>query len=201
MSRQRSEASGFGYIFGPWFSTGTSSTRDFGHPKARVITLNRRSKIRLVALRSHPDGVRTARSAVCAIFRAATRRYFSNWRCGGIKCHRCGKVKQERLDFLADNPFYAKRFASMSKLYASLGREEEFAHSPQQLSICRSLFDWRQMRMRRKWRFCSISSMSSAIWAKPWMRFARASMASSRAASGATSRVRKFARCCRARRT
>ena len=28
-----------------------------------------------------------------------------------IECRRCGKVKQERLDFLADNPFYTKRFA------------------------------------------------------------------------------------------
>src|SRR5271163_3446254 len=29
-----------------------------------------------------------------------------------VECRRCGKVKQERLDFLADNPFYTKRFAS-----------------------------------------------------------------------------------------
>src|SRR4030081_421589 len=28
-----------------------------------------------------------------------------------VECRRCGKVKQERLDFLADNPFYTKRFA------------------------------------------------------------------------------------------
>src|ERR1700688_3700318 len=28
-----------------------------------------------------------------------------------IDCRRCGKVKRERLDFLADNPFYTKRFA------------------------------------------------------------------------------------------
>ena len=28
-----------------------------------------------------------------------------------MACRRCGKVKQERLDFLADNPFYSKRFA------------------------------------------------------------------------------------------
>ena len=26
-------------------------------------------------------------------------------------CRRCGKVKREQLDFLADNPFYTKRFA------------------------------------------------------------------------------------------
>jgi len=28
-----------------------------------------------------------------------------------IDCRSCGKVKQERLEFLADNPFYTKRFA------------------------------------------------------------------------------------------
>src|SRR6266849_2102266 len=28
-----------------------------------------------------------------------------------VACQRCGKVKQERLAFLADNPFYTKRFA------------------------------------------------------------------------------------------
>jgi transposase len=28
-----------------------------------------------------------------------------------IECRRCGKVKRERLAFLADNPLYTKRFA------------------------------------------------------------------------------------------
>ena len=28
-----------------------------------------------------------------------------------VFCRRCGKVKRERLDWLADNPFYTKRFA------------------------------------------------------------------------------------------
>ena len=28
-----------------------------------------------------------------------------------VACRRCGTVKQERLDFLADSPFYTKRFA------------------------------------------------------------------------------------------
>lgn len=28
-----------------------------------------------------------------------------------VKCRRCGKVKQEMLSFLADSPFYTKRFA------------------------------------------------------------------------------------------
>ena len=28
-----------------------------------------------------------------------------------VDCRNCGKVKRERLEFLADNPFYTKRFA------------------------------------------------------------------------------------------
>ena len=28
-----------------------------------------------------------------------------------VDCPGCGKVKQEKLSFLADNPFYSKRFA------------------------------------------------------------------------------------------
>ena len=28
-----------------------------------------------------------------------------------VECRRCGKVKREALAFLADNPFYTKRFA------------------------------------------------------------------------------------------
>ncbi|WP_367188328.1 helix-turn-helix domain-containing protein [Castellaniella sp.] len=28
-----------------------------------------------------------------------------------VDCRTCGKVKSEQLDFLADNPFYTKRFA------------------------------------------------------------------------------------------
>jgi transposase len=28
-----------------------------------------------------------------------------------VQCRRCGKVKRERLEFLADNPFYTRRFA------------------------------------------------------------------------------------------
>ena len=30
---------------------------------------------------------------------------------GRVRCKSCGQVKSERLDFLADNPFYTKRFA------------------------------------------------------------------------------------------
>src|SRR3979409_745706 len=57
----------------------------FGDPKALVITLNRRSKKRLVAVAvaSRWAGT-TGRFGACVIFRAATRGYFWNWRCGGL---------------------------------------------------------------------------------------------------------------------
>ena len=28
-----------------------------------------------------------------------------------MQCRRCGKLERERLDFMADNPFYTKRFS------------------------------------------------------------------------------------------
>ena len=39
-----------------------------------------------------------------------------------IDCRYCGKVKRERLDFLADNPLYTKRFAYMSAVAADRRR-------------------------------------------------------------------------------
>src|SRR5580704_10184749 len=44
--------------------------------------------------------------------------------------------------------------------------------------------------MRRTPRFCSTSSMSCAMWARPWMQFARANTGGLRVATGATSRAR-----------
>src|ERR1700726_4896359 len=82
----------------------------FGDPKARVIRLNRRSKKRLaaVAVASRWAGT-IASCGGCAICHAATRGFFWNWKCGASSVA-CGKVKRERLDFLADNPLYTKRF-------------------------------------------------------------------------------------------
>jgi len=39
------------------------------------------------------------------------RRVFLEFEVRRVKCKSCGAVKRERLDFLADNPFYTKRFA------------------------------------------------------------------------------------------
>src|SRR5271168_132014 len=56
----------------------------FGDPSARIITLMRRSKKRLVVVAViFRWGGTTARSGACAIFPAATRGYFWKWRCGG----------------------------------------------------------------------------------------------------------------------
>jgi transposase len=38
-------------------------------------------------------------------------RVFLEFEVRRVFCHRCGKVKREQLDFLADNPLYTKRFA------------------------------------------------------------------------------------------
>src|SRR4051812_41575900 len=42
-----------------------------------------------------------------------------------VDCRRCGKVKRERLDFLADNPLYTKRFAYYAGPPAALHQGSE----------------------------------------------------------------------------
>ena len=44
-----------------------------------------------------------------------------------IDCRRCGKVKRERLDFLADNPLYTKRFAYYVKRATDIAPAEREA--------------------------------------------------------------------------
>jgi hypothetical protein len=83
----------------------------FGDPKARVITLKRRSKKRsaAAAVARTWAGTTGARGA-CAICRGDTR-ILLEIEVRRVQCRRCGKVKRERLEFLADNPFYTERFA------------------------------------------------------------------------------------------
>src|SRR6476661_1036374 len=84
----------------------------FGDPKARVITLRRRSKKRragaLVGSRwaGTDRKVRRVRDLSCG-----DTRIFLELEVRRLDCRNCGKVKRERLDFLADNPHYTKRFA------------------------------------------------------------------------------------------
>jgi len=239
----------------------------FGDPKALVIGLKRRSKNGVRLLRSRPDGLVRPQGAPCARSSCGDKRIFLELEVRRIDCRRCGKVKRERLDFLADNPLYTKRFAfyvgrrcraetikdvavelaldwhtvkaldmqymeaqlkragtpgpqvigvdeisirkghtyrivvsdllrgrpiwfggedrsaaSMSQFYAWLGQKKSSRIRLAVMDMWKP-FDWRRMSMRRKRRFCSTSSTSSAIWARPWMRFARVSMPGSRAAS------------------
>ena len=84
----------------------------FGDPKARVVTLTRRSKKRragaVVGSRSgwYDRKVRRVRDLSCG-----DTRIFLELEVRRVECRNCGKVKRERLEFLADNPFYTKRFA------------------------------------------------------------------------------------------
>src|SRR5260370_20105455 len=77
----------------------------FGDPKARVITLNRRSKKQLVAvaMTSRWAGT-TERSAACAIFRVATLGYFWNWRYGGGKRPPLGERSADGAALLSPQP-------------------------------------------------------------------------------------------------
>ena len=83
----------------------------FGDPKARVITFKRRSKKRsaVAVVERTWAGTTDARGAF-AICRVATRAILQI-DVRRVRCKGCGQVKSERLDFLADNPFYTKRFA------------------------------------------------------------------------------------------
>ena len=84
----------------------------FGDSSARVITLVRRSEKR--SARSVVGRTRagtTERHGACAILASGNTRVYLEFEVRRVQCRRCGKVMRERLDFLADNPFYTKRFA------------------------------------------------------------------------------------------
>src|SRR6478735_5824267 len=84
----------------------------FGDPKVRIVTLKRRSKKhRVDAVAASRSGgydrkIRQVRDLSCGDMRILLELEVRR-----IDCRSCGKVKQERLDFLASNPFYTKRFA------------------------------------------------------------------------------------------
>ena len=84
----------------------------FGDPQARILTLTRRSKKRPVgpAGGCNANGT-TASGAGYGISPVATCASTSRSKVRRVACRGCGKVKQEQLGFLADNPFYTKRFA------------------------------------------------------------------------------------------
>jgi transposase len=53
-------------------------------------------------------------------------------------CRNCGKVKRERLDFLADNPLYTKRFAYF---VGRRCRQASIADVPKELAL-----DWHTVK-------------------------------------------------------
>src|SRR5271168_4150210 len=81
----------------------------FGDPRARVIRLTRRSKKRCAEfVAGYKVGGMTANCARSGIFPQET---CASTLIRRIDCRSCQGVKQEKLDWLADNPFYTKRFA------------------------------------------------------------------------------------------
>src|SRR5271155_4016334 len=102
-----------GYLFVPRVSTGTNSARDFQRSEgARDHAQAALKKTACgccgrIQMGWYDRKVRRVRDLSCG----DTRIFLEvEVRRGGGR--RCGKGKQERLDFLADNPFYTKRFAS-----------------------------------------------------------------------------------------
>ena len=96
----------------PFFRPLESIRGIFGDPKARVITLVRRSKKQLCGAcgRVHWAGT-TARLRRVRDLSCGDTRIYLEFEVRRVDCRSCGKVKRERLDFLADNPLYTKRFA------------------------------------------------------------------------------------------
>ena len=84
----------------------------FGDPDVRIVSLDRRSKKRFAACCGrvqkgwYDRRVRRVRDLSCAGFRIVLELEVRR-----VVCRRCGTVKRERLDFLADNPHFTKRFA------------------------------------------------------------------------------------------
>src|SRR6266498_726815 len=101
-----------GYVFISWFSTRTDSARDFWCSESTGDQA--RTTLKKTACgccgRSSPSArdrkVRQVRDLSCG-----DTRIFLELEVRRLDCRYCGKVKRERLDFLADNPLYTKRFA------------------------------------------------------------------------------------------
>lgn len=77
----------------------------FGDPKARIVRLKRRSKKRAAPIAEPCIEVGTI--APCG-----DTRVYLEIEVRRVLCKASGKVRRERLEFLADNPLYTKRFAT-----------------------------------------------------------------------------------------
>ena len=75
-----------------------------------ILSGAQKNGLRLLRSRFTVDGTTGVR-AECAICPAAIARVYLEFEVRRVQCQSCGTVKRERLEFLADNPFYTKRFA------------------------------------------------------------------------------------------
>lgn len=84
----------------------------FGDSKARIVTLVRRAKKTICGHcgRAH-SGWYDRRTRRVRDLPCGDTRIFLEIEVRRVQCRSCGKVKRERLYFLADNPLYTKRFA------------------------------------------------------------------------------------------
>ena len=84
----------------------------FGDPWAVVITLRRRRKKRSAASAGEDLAPSTTSGLdACRDISCGDKRVYLALSVRRVHCPRCGGVKRERLDWLADNPLYTKRFA------------------------------------------------------------------------------------------
>ena len=83
----------------------------FGDQKARVVVLRRRGKKMVCGGCGAINHAIYDRKTVRARdLPCADMRVYVEFEIRRVKCAKCGKVKQEKLDWLADNPGYTKRF-------------------------------------------------------------------------------------------
>jgi transposase len=111
-TNSEAKAAAVGCIFVPRFSTATDSARHFrGSESARDHAQPALKKTACgccdhIQMGWYDRKVRRVRDLSCG-----DTRIFLELEVRRVDCRRCGKVKRERLAFLADNPLYTKRFA------------------------------------------------------------------------------------------
>jgi transposase len=107
--RQHRLSDGYSFVD---FHAQTTVRGVFGDPDVRIVRLDRRSKKTVcdvcgqVQTGWYDRRIRLVRDLSSAGFRIVLELEVRR-----VACHTCGSVKRERLDFLADNPRFTKRFA------------------------------------------------------------------------------------------
>ncbi len=95
----------------PGFSPASTVHGVFGDQKARIVTLKRTGARMIcggcgaVNYAVYDRRMRRVRDLPCGDMRVYLKVEIRR-----VKCCKCGKVRQEKLDWLSDNPGYTKRF-------------------------------------------------------------------------------------------